>query len=492
MQQEEKRTSPYRNIIRGTALFGGVQIFNVLINVIRGKLIAMILGPEGMGISSLLVSSTTMLQQFSSLGLNFSAVKDLSFAKEQNDFQHLSLVIVVLRRLLHFTALIGGLASILFARQLSLFAFGNTDYKWHFIFLSVMVYFTTLTNGELAIMQGSRMLRQLAYSSVIGSSLGLLIGIPLYYCYGYAGIVPAMIILSLTTYSLNRFFANKLKCQYLKVTWHQTRMLGKVMAILGVVMMISTLLGNLCSYSLNAVISHWGSLNDVGLYQAANSITNQYVGVVFAAMGADFFPRLAGVANDNVKIRSMVNQQSEIVMLIVAPLAILLIVTAPLLIRLLLSEEFLSIIPVVRWMGLGIFFKALIFPMGYIAFSKGDKKFFLWFEGVYGNTLIFVLNVIFYCKLGISGIGISFVVSFILLMITYIVLTKKRYEFYYSQSFLRTFIPLFIVLCVAFMTSFISNVQISYSCMIISLILCLVLSFYGLNTRLNFIKLKLW
>ncbi|MFK2296755.1 hypothetical protein ACIXMS_19505 [Bacteroides fragilis] len=61
------------------------------------------------------------------------------------------------------------------------------------------------------------------------------------------------------------------------------------MAILGVVMMISTLLGNLCSYSLNAVISHWGSLNDVGLYQAANSITNQYVGVVFAAMGADFF-----------------------------------------------------------------------------------------------------------------------------------------------------------------------------------------------------------
>ena len=130
--------------------------------------------------------------------------------------------------------------------------------------------------------------------------------------------------------------------------------------------------------------------------------------------------------------------------------------------------------------------------MGYIAFSKGDKKFFLWFEGVYGNTLIFVLNVIFYCKLGISGIGISFVVSFILLMITYIVLTKKRYEFYYSQSFLRTFIPLFIVLCIAFMTSFISNVQISYSCMIISLILCLVLSFYGLNTRLNFIKLKLW
>lgn len=82
------------------------------------------------------------------------------------------------------------------------------------------------------------------------------------------------------------------------------------------------------------------------------------------------------VSGDNEKVCTLVNQQSEIVILIVAPLAILVILTAPILIKILLSDQFLSLVPVIRWMGIGVFFKAIAFPMGYISFSKGDKKFF--------------------------------------------------------------------------------------------------------------------
>ena len=321
----DKGISSYRKIVKGTALFGGVQVFNILISLIRGKLIAIILGPEGMGISSLLTSSTNMLQQFSSLGVNYSAVKDISLAKENGDQERLSLVIHVLRRLLHVTSLIGSLLSILFAQQLSLFAFGTIDYKWSFIGLSVMIYFTTLSNGELAILQGSRMLKQLAYSSIIGASLGLIVSVPLYYYYGYDGIVPAMIVLSLITFLFNRSYANKIQFDNSKVEWNTVKTIGRAMVALGVIMLVSSLFATISNYSLNAFISNFGSLKDVGLYQAANSITNQYVGVVFAAMGADFFPRLSGVSNDNIKVRTLVNQQSEIVMLIVTPLAILMI-----------------------------------------------------------------------------------------------------------------------------------------------------------------------
>lgn len=366
---EDNKTSSYRKIVKGTALFGGVQVFNILVSLIRGKLIAIILGPEGMGISSLLTSSTNMLQQFSSLGLNYSAVKDISYAKENGDQERLSLVIHVLRRLLHLTSLIGSLISILFAEQLSLLAFGTTDYKWSFVGLSIMIYFTTLSNGELAILQGVRMLKQLAYSSIIGSLLGLMVGVPLYYYYGYDGIVPAMIVLSLMTYLFNRYYANKVQHYHLKANWDVTKTIGRTMLALGMILLVSGLLTTISNYLLNTFISNFGSLQDVGLYQAANSITNQYVGVVFAAMGADFFPRLSGVSKDNTKIRALVNQQSEIVMLIVAPLAILLIMTAPLMIRLLLSKEFLPLISVVRFMGIGLFFKAMAYPMGYISFG---------------------------------------------------------------------------------------------------------------------------
>ena len=51
--QEEKKGA-YRNILKGTALLGSVQAFNILINLIKGKLIAIILGPLGLGIYALL------------------------------------------------------------------------------------------------------------------------------------------------------------------------------------------------------------------------------------------------------------------------------------------------------------------------------------------------------------------------------------------------------------------------------------------------------
>lgn len=140
--------------------------------------------------------------------------------------------------------------------------------------------------------------------------------------------------------------------------------------------MLATLLGTITTYLVNAFIRVSGSIEDVGFFQAANSITNQYVGLVFAAMGMDYFPRLAAISNKDDEVRSLVNAQTEIVMLIVSPIILLVMIAAPLLIRILLTEEFYILTPIIRIMAIGIFFKALSFPMGYISFAKGDKKLF--------------------------------------------------------------------------------------------------------------------
>lgn len=52
------------------------------------------------------------------------------------------------------------------------------------------------------------------------------------------------------------------------------------MLLLGMTLMFAALLGTLANYILNTYIGRCGSLNEVGMYQAANSITNQYVGMV--------------------------------------------------------------------------------------------------------------------------------------------------------------------------------------------------------------------
>ncbi len=50
---KEKKDDSYSHILKYTGIFGGVQGLNILMSVVRNKLVAIILGPEGMGLISL-------------------------------------------------------------------------------------------------------------------------------------------------------------------------------------------------------------------------------------------------------------------------------------------------------------------------------------------------------------------------------------------------------------------------------------------------------
>ena len=52
-----EQQSSYRQIMKATSIFGGVQVFQIFFQVIRSKFIAVLIGPVGMGIVGLLTST---------------------------------------------------------------------------------------------------------------------------------------------------------------------------------------------------------------------------------------------------------------------------------------------------------------------------------------------------------------------------------------------------------------------------------------------------
>jgi len=85
---------------------------------------------------------------------------------------------------------------------------------------------------------------------------------------------------------------------------------------------LSGLLSVGASYIVSIFISRTGSVEQVGLYNAGFAIINTYMGLIFAAMGTDYYPRLSAVAHDNKLSKQTMNQQSEIALLILAPILI--------------------------------------------------------------------------------------------------------------------------------------------------------------------------
>lgn len=439
-----KEEHSYKSILKGTSIFGGVQLVQILIGLLRGKFVALFLGPQGMGISSIFAASTTTLTQVSSLGLNLAYVKEVAEHKENPN--RLGMMVSVAMRLTMLTALAGAMICALLAPWLSELSFGNRDYAWQFVALSVMVYLTVDASGKMSVLQGLHKVKIISVSTLIGAVTGLVGGVPLYYFFGDAGIVPAMILFALCNYICSSIGMRRAVVRpKMRITLREHGSVMKRLLKMGVILLASMLINSACTYGINIFIRVFGNLEDVGLFNAANSLTNQYAAVVFTAMLLDYFPRLTAIASDNAAMYGLVNKQLEIVSLIIGPAIVALIIVAPIAIRILLTAEFIEVLPLMRWMALGVMLKAIAYPTGYIAFAKNNQRLFFWLEAVACNAIYAGCAVGFYYFFGLIGMGYGMVVENAMCIVLYLVVNYKVYGYMYSR---RT--ALYVLMAIAF------------------------------------------
>lgn len=485
----DKKKDSYRNIMLSTMIFGGAQITVTLINVIRGKLVAMILGAAGIGLSSLLTNAATCIQQFALLGINQAGVREVSQAHSAEDKAALCRAARIIRTMILASALAGLFGAVAFSPLITRLSVDDPGYLIHFMMLGAVVFFNILGIGEYTILQGTRQYKSIAVSTVVMPLCGLLLGVPIYYRWGLDGIVPAMVLQSLIFFFTVRRFADRkgLEDRPLpRVSLRHTWRLGKGMIMLGMVMMAATLLGNLTTYAMSAFISNTGSIDDVGFYQAASTITMQCSALVFSAMATDYYPKLAGMIDrDMVGAHRLVNQQTEIVLLVIVPVSMIIISVVPFIITVFLTEEFQVIRCMMRFMGYAVVFKALCFPVDYMSFSKGDKRFFFWVEGVFSNVKTFLTFTLFYHYLGLDGLGYAALCSSVIDVAVSLTLNRWRYGFRLSRATasMSVRLTLMCTACLAF--SFVGPPQLSYALMAAVTLFCGIYSYRQLDRRIG-------
>ena len=477
----KKRVQSYRNILHSTAVFGGTQFVLTLINVVKGKLVAVLLGSVGIGLSSLLTNAVGCIQQIVTLGVHMSVVKEVSQANLEEDRAVLAQITKVLRTLLLISAIAGALLMVVFSPLITRFSVGDSKYGIFFLCLAPVVFLNVLSSGEYALLQGIRKFKMLAYSSLILGLTSLLVCVPLYYVMGIQGIVPGMILTSLISFISLKWFVSKTELHSLplpRVSLKQTLVRGKEIILLGIVMMLAGLFGTIANYGIASFISTTGSLQDVGYYHAANLIVMQCCMLVFTAMATDYYPKLAAaVSEGNVAVCRLVNQQIEVVLLIIAPVAVWLITVIPILITLLLTTEFMQAQMLMRYMSLAVIFRSVCFSIDYIAVAKGDKKYYFWLEGVFCNVKMMLFYMVAYHLWALDGLGYAILCSGLIDLVVSMYCSHRRYGF----AFLRKSWVLFSILSAAvvacFLCSLLQNEWLSYALMI-SLSLCTTLYCY--------------
>ena len=478
----------YRQIFKATSIFGGVQFINIIVQVVRSKFIALLLGPTGMGIMGLLTSALSLITSITSFGLGTSAVKDVATAHASDDREKISFIASVLIRLVWFTGIFGAVLTFAMSPWLSRVSFGNDEYTYAFMWLSFSLLFTQLSSVNLVLMQGMRQLKLLAKANLYGSIVGLLTAIPLYYMLGLKGIVPAIILSSIFVFLFSWLLGRKLGVVSKKVTFKQVSEEGKDMVRMGFLISLSGLLAIGASFIVRIFIGNLGSVEEVGLYSAGFAIITTYVGLVFNAMATDYYPRLASVADNNQEIRQTVNQQAEIAILILSPILVAFLVYINWIIILLYSTKFVAVNTMIYWAALGMIFKAASWSIAFIFLAKGESKLFFINELIV-NVYMLVLNILGYFYLGLTGLGISFVFSYFMYLLQVYMICNKRFEFSFTKGFFKIF---FNQLVLAILTLLLVLTTVSTIKYLFGSVLFLVSTIYSLvqlEKRIGFVSL---
>lgn len=449
--------SSYLNIFKATFLFGGVQAYQILISVIKSKVIAILLGPLGLGVLGLFTSAIELVKQITSFGLAQSAVRDVSEASGGGDNDRVGIVVTVLRKIIWITGLLGASVFMFFSPLLSRMTFGNNDYTISFIILSIIILFDQLCSGQKVILQGMRKLKDLAKATIVGSTIGLILSIPLYYIFKLNGIVPTLILNSIISFLLSWYFSRKVSIAEASVTPKILIKESTNMLKMGIAMSISGILVSASSYILRGYIRQYGGTESVGLFQAGFLIINSYMGLIFTAMSTDYYPRLAAVNKDNEKCRDIINKQGEIAILIMAPLLTICLVFMPFFVELLYSKQFIAANNYILWATLGMMFKLASWLVSFQFIAKAESKLFIINE-IITNVYCLILNVAGYKLLGLTGLGISFSLSYLIYFFQVFLITKNRYSFSFSKPFLRLYsIQFLLVLGCCILSFFLSE-----------------------------------
>ena len=426
MKKEDSKDR-YSHILRYTGLFGGVQGLNILIGIVRNKLVAMILGPNGMGLISLFNSTIKLVSDSTSFGISMSAVRNISEDFDRQNIEKLEADVALVRSWSFLTALLGMFVCIAFSPLLSSFTFSWHGHTLHFIFLSPIVAMTAITGGELAVLKGVRRLKALAGISVYSVIGALLVSVPLYYIYKEKAIVPSLVIMAFIQMALTIAVSYKIFPLRLSLSRSVLRQ-GYSMIRLGIAFVFAGILGSGADFVIRSYISNVAGIDTVGLFNAGYMLTMTYVGTVFSAMETDFFPRLSGVSSLGFTFNRTVSNQIEVMLLLVSPLLVVFTFTLPILLPLLYTGKFLPALGMIQIIVLAMYFRALKLPVEYIPLAKGDSLSYLFLEAFYDIVLV-VLVIILFRKFGLTGAGIAVTLAGIIDFIVVFIYARLRYAY---------------------------------------------------------------
>lgn len=461
----------------------------VLIGLVRTKIIALLLGPVGIGLISIYQSISDMIRSGSMFGMDTAGIKEVAEAAATGDEASFYKTISRLNKWFVFSAFIAFLICVVFCYPISLWAFGDAQYAIYIALLSVSISMLILATGRSAILQGMRKIAEMAKVAIFGGIAGLIVTVPVYYVWRLDGIIPALIINAAIGLLCAEYYYRRQGIRKVKISNRDAFEKGLNSLKLGGYIVFGGFIATLSMFVVRAFISHNIDVDAAGLFQASWVITNVYFGIVLRSMGADFFPRLSSVSQENIETKRLVNEQSYIILALGTPVILILLLFSESILSLLYSDQFVLAGTLLKWQLLGTFFKIVSWPVSFILLTKNKGFVFLITEVLFYGVYLLAAYLLHF-QFGLEAAGFGYFVAYAVYLPVVFFACRNISGFNWSKDVLGMILVNLFLVIISFYVVYFHKVNILWSVAILTI--SSLYTYFKMRKVFSFEDLKNW
>ncbi|MFM7181440.1 MAG: oligosaccharide flippase family protein [Verrucomicrobiales bacterium] len=443
----------YCSMLKATSTLAGAKVLTILISIFRTKVLAILLGPSGMGALGLVMASTDLARVAFSFGLDTATARRVAETSATGSADAVDHAYRTSARTALFAGLFSSVVLCAASPVLAQRMLGDVGKFWWFGLGALSLVFTPLLGVQLAFLQGLRQTRSLASCQILASLCGAVLNITLVIFLGVLGSILALAPLTITSLIIHHWFLKRhrpvpsgvLVPVLLKDSAGLIK-LGSGFAINGIWLAAS---GWLNLVFIGYYYGSQESVHQIGLYGAASTMSNLYIGILVSAMATEFYPALVQAASDRNAIKHLLNQQTFLAVTLGVPATMGLMIMAPLVLALLYSPDFTPASDLTKWMLAAMAVRFASCPLGFTMLAVGRPRLIVASELAMGAVMIsssYALVQVF----GLVGIGIAMLSTNLLYLIGAIFVTYRMGIHWNFRSFMvlaETF--LILALCLA-------------------------------------------
>ena len=396
--------------VRATAIVGLGSVLSLAASVGVAKVLAILIGPAGVGLFGVMQSLVGIAGMLVGLGVATGLVRGLSSAIARGDREEVRGLRQAALLIVLGSGSVGLILLVVARDWVALTVLGDASRSGDVLFIAPAVVLTAVAGVELAIINGYHRLEALTVGGVLGALAVSAATIALVAAAGEDGIAPA--ILAGAAASLVISFTVRAKTVGVSSRLSDpTRVAAVARSLLrfGGPYTASAIVGTGAQLLVPIIVLNQLGQTEAGHYRAASTIAVGYLAFLLTSFAQDYYPRIAAAQPE--ELVALIEKRMRLVMALAVPVILATLALAPLAIRLLYSDEFLPASQVLEWQLVGDLLKLPAWALSFVILARGSSGRFFAVELLGGATLL-VATLIGTATLGLAGAGIAYLVSY--------------------------------------------------------------------------------